>query len=337
MLRSARTGLHEPSNLALSREPGRAVVSYLLDLSFYDRLGSCRTKSDLSAGYGESECRMDGWASISIAAACTSFTVLCAAPVLAASLVTFVSGEGTDSGACASPVNPCRTFQFAFGQTSPGGEIKALDPADYGPITITHSISITGVDGAGVNTPSGDDITINAGPNDTVNLSRLTLDGVQTAVTGIRLNSGGSLTIANCVIRNFTGAGVQLSPQATTAFLIADTAVAGNFAVGIGLNGQGSGSAQGTLDRVSVTGNDNGLFVGAHATVLAIDSSVADNASSGIDIFNGGVVRLFHSVVTGNIQGVIVGAGTTAESAGDNVIRGNGTDVNGTLSNAGTQ
>jgi len=48
-------------------------------------------------------------------------------------------------------------------------------------------------------------------------------------------------------------------------------------------------------------------------------------------------VRLFHSVVTGNIQGVIVGAGTTAESAGDNVIRGNGTDVNGTLSNAGTQ
>jgi hypothetical protein len=280
---------------------------------------------------------MDGWASISIAAACTSFTVLCAAPVLAASLVTFVSGEGTDSGACASPVNPCRTFQFAFGQTSPGGEIKALDPADYGPITITHSISITGVDGAGVNTPSGDDITINAGPNDTVNLSRLTLDGVQTAVTGIRLNSGGSLTIANCVIRNFTGAGVQLSPQATTAFLIADTAVAGNFAVGIGLNGQGSGSAQGTLDRVSVTGNDNGLFVGAHATVLAIDSSVADNASSGIDIFNGGVVRLFHSVVTGNIQGVIVGAGTTAESAGDNVIRGNGTDVNGTLSNAGTQ
>jgi hypothetical protein len=41
--------------------------------------------------------------------------------------------------------------------------------------------------------------------------------------------------------------------------------------------------------------------------------------------------------VTGNIQGVIVGAGTMAESAGNNVIRGNGTDVDGTLTNVGTQ
>ncbi len=133
---------------------------------------------------------MYGWAPISIAAACTSLIMLSAAPVLAASLVTFVSGEGTDSGTCASPANPCRTFQFAFGQTSPGGEIKALDPDDYGPITITQSISITGVDGAGIDTPSSDDITINAGPNDTVNLSRLILDGVQTAVTGIRVEFG---------------------------------------------------------------------------------------------------------------------------------------------------
>jgi hypothetical protein len=274
---------------------------------------------------------------LSLAGALISLTSLGAAPALAASPVTFVSGKGTDTGSCASPAAPCRTFQFALSQTSPGGEIKALDSAGYGHITITHSISITGVEGAGIDQRSGDNITINAGPNDTVNLSRLTLDGVQTAVTGIRLNSGGSLTITNCVIRNFTGAGVQLSPAATMAFLIADTAVAGNSAVGIGLNGQGTGSAEGTLDRVSVTGNSNGLFVGSHATVMAIDSSVADNASSGIDIFNGGVVRLFHSVVTGNIQGVIVGAGTTAVSAGDNVIRGNGTDVNGTLTNAGTQ
>jgi hypothetical protein len=274
---------------------------------------------------------------LSITGALTCLISLGAAPVLAASPVTFVSGKGTDSGTCASSATPCRTFQFALGQTSPGGEIKALDPAAYGPTTITHSISITGVEGAGIDKPSGDEITINAGPNDTVNLSRLTVDGVQTAATGIRLNSGGSLIITNCVIRNFTGAGIQLSPQTTTAFLIADTVVAGNSAVGIGLHGQGTGSAEGTLNRVSVTDNGNGLFVGGHATVLAINSSVADNASSGIDIFNGGVARLFHSVVTGNIQGVIVGTGTTAVSAGDNVIRGNVTDVNGTLTNAGTQ
>ena len=80
---------------------------------------------------------------LTIAGAFASLTFLGAAPALAASSVTFVSGKGADSGTCASPANPCRSFQFAFGQTSAGGEIKALDPAPYGPVTITNSISIT--------------------------------------------------------------------------------------------------------------------------------------------------------------------------------------------------
>jgi hypothetical protein len=61
-----------------------------------------------------------------------SLPFLGAAPALAASPVTFVSGKGADSGNCADPAHPCRTFQHAFDQTSPGGEIKALDPAHYG-------------------------------------------------------------------------------------------------------------------------------------------------------------------------------------------------------------
>jgi hypothetical protein len=71
-------------------------------------------------------------------------TMIClgAAPAKTATPVTYVSGKGADSGNCSSPANRCRTFQFAVNQTVPGGEVKALDPADYLP-----SISITGVDG----------------------------------------------------------------------------------------------------------------------------------------------------------------------------------------------
>jgi hypothetical protein len=87
------------------------------------------------------------FSSLSIAVAL--LPCLGAAPALASSPVTFVSGKGADSGTCASPANPCRTFQFAVGETSPGGEIKALDPAPYGVVVITKSISITGVEGAG--------------------------------------------------------------------------------------------------------------------------------------------------------------------------------------------
>ena len=104
---------------------------------------------------------------LTIAGAFASLTFLGAAPALAASSVTFVSGKGADSGTCASPANPCRSFQFAFGQTSAGGEIKALDPAHYGRVTITNSISITGVEGASRTLNSATDaITINAGPNE---------------------------------------------------------------------------------------------------------------------------------------------------------------------------
>ena len=45
-------------------------------------------------------------------------TFLGAAPALALSPVTFVSGKGNDSGSCADPAHPCSTFQFAIGQTS---------------------------------------------------------------------------------------------------------------------------------------------------------------------------------------------------------------------------
>jgi hypothetical protein len=116
--------------------------------------------------------------------------------------------RAADSGTCASPATPCRTFQFALSQTSPGGEIKALDPAPYGVVAITKSISITGVEGAdSFRTSAVDSITINAGPNDTINLSHLTLDGFKTANNGIVLNSGGSLTITRSGILRATESG----------------------------------------------------------------------------------------------------------------------------------
>jgi hypothetical protein len=83
------------------------------------------------------------------ATAALTLTCLAAAPAKAATPVTYVSGKGTDSGDCSSPAMPCRTFQFAVNQTSPGGEVKALDPADYRPVTINKSISITGSRGLG--------------------------------------------------------------------------------------------------------------------------------------------------------------------------------------------
>jgi hypothetical protein len=78
-----------------------------------------------------------------------------------------------------------------------GGEIQALGPANYSGVIITQAISLTGIEGAGID-GAGFSITINAGPNDAINLSHLTVDGLTTASVGITLNSGGSLTISRC-------------------------------------------------------------------------------------------------------------------------------------------
>jgi hypothetical protein len=234
-----------------------------------------------------------------------SLPFLGAAPALALSRVTFVSGKGNDTGSCASPAFPCRLFQFAFGQTSPGGEIKALDPAAYGPVAITNSISITGVEGASINHAFGVHITINAGINDTINLSDLTLDGFGTATNGIVFSTGGSLTISHCTVRNFSENGILL-------------------AAGLG-----------TLDHVLAYNNGNGIKVGA-GTALAVDSTAANNSNVGFLVVGGSsVLRLAHSAATGNVVGVRING--TAESAGDNFIRGNNADVFGTLTNVGTR
>src|SRR5579884_593231 len=147
---------------------------------------------------------------------------------------TWVSGKGGDSGSC-SLASPCRTFAYAITQTAAGGEIDVLDPAGYGALTITKAISIVndGVGEAGVQAGSGADaITINAGTTDAVHLRGLTIEGAKIAANGVTFNTAGSLSVVNCVVRNFTNAGINIRPGAATLFFstfnISDTLISDN-------------------------------------------------------------------------------------------------------------
>src|SRR5215471_2418652 len=73
-------------------------------------------------------------------------TVALVSAAWASAARTFVSSAGSDSntGANCSLASPCRSFQAAYGVTSPGGEIVALDSAGFGELTITGSVSIVG-------------------------------------------------------------------------------------------------------------------------------------------------------------------------------------------------
>ena len=247
--------------------------------------------------------------------------------------VIFVSGKGVDNAGCGTQVKPCRTFKFAVTQTSANGEIKALDPADYGPVTITKSISLTGFDGAGIDsTPAGGTaITINANASDTINIRNLILDGAKIAGTGIILNSGGSLSIVHCTVRNFTvNGGILLTPIGTTStVLIADVIISNDGHFGIG----GVGPASVTVRHAYVTGNATGILHAFNNFTLA-DSLVANNSGDGISVTRGGFL-LVHSIITRNNTGIVIGM--PADSDGNNFIDGNTTNLIGTLNKVGTQ
>src|ERR1051325_4067484 len=54
---------------------------------------------------------------------------------------TWVSGVGDDLNPC-SRTAPCKTFAGAISKTFINGEINCLDPAGYGTVTVTKSITI---------------------------------------------------------------------------------------------------------------------------------------------------------------------------------------------------
>ncbi|MGH6847291.1 MAG: hypothetical protein ACREC0_07590 [Methylocella sp.] len=291
---------------------------------------------------------------------------LSAAPAQAGVNRTWVSGSSiaADSGACTRAA-PCKTFAFALGVTNAGGEIDVLDPAGYGPVTIAKAISIVN-DGVGVATigaTSGSAITINAGPTDSVHLRGLTILGLCLGANGILFTAGGNLAIENCVIRGFTNVGINISPSTSSSFVVSNTIASNNpgLSEGILVRPIGSAVVTGVLSKVTANNNGEGIEVfglfttGASLDVAIVDSVASNNlegviasSSAGhaattvmvrnvVANYNGtglsasnAILRIGHSVVTGNTSGVGSIAGNLY-SYGDNDIDGNTNNNYGAL------
>jgi hypothetical protein len=120
---------------------------------------------------------------------------------------TFVSGAiGNDSnvGSNCARTTPCRTLAQALTVTTSGGEIDAVDPAGYGPISITVPLTLVGVPGASITVPSGGvGINISA-PGSTVIVEDFEITGNGAAnTTGISVNTG-NLVLENSNVKLLT-------------------------------------------------------------------------------------------------------------------------------------
>lgn len=191
-------------------------------------------------------------------------TGLWAVPASAQATRTWVSGTGDDVNPC-SRLAPCKTFAGAISKTAAGGEINCLDPAGYGAVTITKSLTIDCHYTEGGALAAGNGIVVNAAATDVVYLRGLDIFGVSPPSNGVRFLAGAALIIEDSVIRRFNAAnsfGVSFAPGTAGARLymhnvtVADNGNGGSGG-GILVQPTGSGSAQVELDDVRLLNNAN--------------------------------------------------------------------------------
>src|SRR4249920_781733 len=128
---------------------------------------------------------------------------------------TWVSGVGDDANPC-SRTAPCKTFAGAISKTAAGGEISVLDPGGFGTVTITKSITISGVgENASILGSTTNGININAGVNDVVTLHNIQINGFTNGLIGIRFLAGKALVLDDVRVFGFA-TGMQTEAGNTT-------------------------------------------------------------------------------------------------------------------------
>ena len=224
----------------------------------------------------------------------------------ATSIHTYVSGLGNDSSGCGRAA-PCATFNYAYSQTTAGGEITVLDPGDYGSLTISHALTIRAKPTEGVIyvQTSANAIYVGAGPTDTVVLDGLTLDGAGGSSdngNGIVITSGQFTYILNCSIQNFNNGGYGVNMQSFTP------------------------GARVFIRNSTILRNYGGVIV-SNSNVMSVENTLIDgNANAGAQVSGSGtILGVFNSVINASPTALSTTSGATAASIGpSNAVSGAG-------------
>jgi hypothetical protein len=247
----------------------------------------------------------------------------------------YVSVHGLDTDPCTES-QPCRTFQQAYKTAPANGEIEVLDTGEYGPLTITHGISIQahGFGGITQTVSCGTcaAITIAVTTSDPVFLNGLIIDGGASGSYGIYITSGPSVQIRNSVVRQFRYGIYDLTMSNKSNLLIEDTIASDNSTDGILIAPRG-GNVNATLNRITANNNYVGVHISNRNTTI-VNSVISNSADAGLQC--GGVAWLAKTVISGNATGVY-SRGGTVNSYGDNYVSENGISVIGTLTPVSAQ
>ena len=301
----------------------------------------------------------------------TALTLIAAATSAhAAQDKSYVRGDGGAGFNCSDHLNACTTFTSALTNTNAGGVIYCLNSILDGVINITKSITIdcTNTNSSIVAVGANAAITVN-GAGIVVTLRGLKIRG-QGGSFGVNVVNAAAVIIEDSAISNFTVApaiGIKFAPSAGAQLVVTDTSITNNGSGAIGggivVNPGAGGTAQVTLNRVSIAKNVFGIAVDGTGSTGGINMTATESVSSsnsqdgilavtpgggapiglylknssslnnaiGIRSIGAGVtVRVDGSSVIGNGTGLSFSGGGALLTAGNNMIQANG--ANGTFS-----
>lgn len=266
--------------------------------------------------------------------------------VHAQSAQTWVSGVGNDANPCTRTA-PCRTFAGALARTAVSGEISALDPGDFGTVSISQSVTISGTGTlASVTVSAANGIDLNLGPTDVVILRDISINGLGTANTGIRYNSGGTLMVDHCSIYGFIrGIDARLNGNGNLKVLdcviermrddgLHLTTLAGELLLTVDntriMNCAGDGiealsNVRGAISRCRVTHNPiSGVKTSGTNSLLNLDDVFVSYGSIGLQASAGSSLRVSDCTIAQNATGLSLNGGTINSFQG-NALMGNPT------------
>lgn len=253
---------------------------------------------------------------------------------------TWVSGVGDDANPC-SRTAPCKTFAGAIPRTAAGGEIDALDPAGYGAVTITKSLTIDGGGGqvASVLVAGTNGIVVAANPGDVVILRNLRINGLKNTpspgLNGIRFLSGGALIVDKCEIFGFSNNGVDMALSASASAWVTNTNIENIGGTGVAATTT-AGVVTVGVENVRVLQSNKGIESGNHSRVTVNNSFAQNAASIGMQADGDAIITVNNSEVDLNGSGIQTGPGSGTAFVSNSQVAYNTTAFNQTAGTINT-
>jgi len=255
----------------------------------------------------------------------------------------YVSAKGDDNNLCTLQ-QPCRLLPAAIDAVNDGGEVWALDSANYNTsaVRVEKSVSVLGIPGIQASlVANGDHALVIDTPDVQVTLRNLTLLNLHVGSAtpaGVLYRQGRELLVEGSEISGMDLAGIAAFASGGR-LIVQNTVLRGNSR-GV----QVAGAVTATLDNIHVLRNTTGLFIADDARITLSRAVVANN-SSGVSVQTSLTApvqlaiddsRLVGNVVNGIELYVGGHPGTANVSLTRNLFSNNGTAILASASSGST-